>query len=119
MNKPRNFSTILMSSFLLVIVVLGNITAADSVGQATQRATDPIHYYIMDKSIVILYDPTDRYTNHTANAIYTNFKLVYENTVLRPVLDTVWLKGYLRWRGPSTAIFIHVFQSSLTGVELE
>ncbi|MHA2498921.1 MAG: hypothetical protein ACXAEL_05065, partial [Candidatus Hodarchaeales archaeon] len=119
MNKPRNFSTILMSSFLLVIVVLGNITAADSVGQATQRATDPIHYYIMDKSIVILYDPTDRYTNHTANAIYTNFKLVYENTVLRPVLDTAWLKGYLRWRGPSTAIFIHVFQSSLTGVELE
>ncbi|MHA2370495.1 MAG: hypothetical protein ACXADX_16895, partial [Candidatus Hodarchaeales archaeon] len=119
MNKPRNFSTILMSSFLLVIVVLGNITAADSVGQATQRATDPIHYYIMDKSIVILYDPTDRYTNHTANAIYTNFKLIYENTVLRPVLDTGWLKGYLRWRGPSTAIFIHVFQSSLTGVELE
>ncbi|MHA2497001.1 MAG: hypothetical protein ACXAEI_16130, partial [Candidatus Hodarchaeales archaeon] len=91
--------------FLLVLIGLGTLAASDVVGRTTKEITTPPSYYALDIPIVILYDPTDPVTNFTAATLYQNFKQIL-------------LHYYLKKYGHQDAVFIHVFQSSLTAVDL-
>lgn len=117
--QPTRYLRIIGSLLILSIISLGAVAVASFVGQDAEGLTTSNHQYSLDTPIVILYDVTDRTANLTATLFYQNLKLIYQNTLMKPVIDSFWLRYYLKvYEQEEVAIIIHVFQSTLADVDL-
>ncbi|MFX1511423.1 MAG: hypothetical protein ACFFCQ_02445 [Promethearchaeota archaeon] len=118
-SKYLSFSKKSISLVFILIFLVNNIAVADSVAKATQEPKRIFRLYDLDRPLVILFDPTDQITNHTAKMMYWNFKQLYSNTLLLPVLNQYWLERHLEEYAHTAVIFIHIYQTDPTGVKLK
>ncbi len=120
----KKISQLFLVTMLIGLFILSSIAAAQAKSDFTtgfypkeSNFSNNYKGYDLAEPIVILYDPINRITNNTAWNIHENLRLIYKNTLIRPVISWETIKYQLKAHGDAIA-FIHVFQTNLDGIKV-
>ncbi len=121
-NLPKITKVQVIVPFFIIIFMFSSIAAANAQAEhakpfSEQHEDLKIMAHDLEREIVIVYDPSNRITNNTASNLWSNLRLIYVNVLLEPIISLETLNFQFR-KHPNALIFVHVYQTTLTGVTL-